>query len=374
MRFSLIPGHTALKTKLATNVDEGRVAHAQLFLGTDGAGLLPLAMAYAQYLFCESRANNDSCGECKSCQKVSSFNHPDLHFSFPFKTVAKKKETSQAYSVEWREQLEKSPYFNLQDWNERCDIGNSQPIIPAKEAKEISAKLSLKSFEGGSKVLIMWHAEMLNGSAANQLLKLIEEPPNGTVIILISDQHDQLIKTITSRTQLVKVSRISDEELIAFLIEKEGMDSARALSVVTLSEGSYIAALNHLGKDSHDLLYFNHFQTWMRICYQKKVVEAFNWADTFSGIGREHQKQILQYCLKMARQCILGNYTAMQMVNLQGEEREFLNKFATFINHKNVIELTNEFNDAHYHIERNANPKILFTDLSIKVIRLLRKQ
>lgn len=373
MQFSSLPGHQKLKLNLSTNVDNGRIPHAQLFCGLAGYGPLPLAIAYVQYLFCEEKQDGDSCGKCSSCQRVESLNHPDLHFSFPFKPVAKKKEASQAYFKEWRDQLNESHYFNIQEWNDRCDLGNSQPLIPASEAKSISEKLALKSFEGGVKVLIMWHADLLNKQASNKLLKLIEEPPNDTVIILISQDQDQLLKTITSRTQLVSVNRITDEEMTQYLVEKQGLEKGRAVSVVNLSEGSYLRVKRQLQTSDNELVYFNYFQTWMRLCYQKKVLEVFNWADSMAGIGREHQKQFFLYCLHMSRQCILGNYTDMNMVSIQGEERAFLLKFAKFINHNNVIQMTEEFNNAHYHIERNANPKILFTDLSIKIIRLLRK-
>ena len=374
MRFTNIPGHSKLKERLATNIDEGRVPHAQLFVGEDGSGVLPLAIAYGQYLFCENKQGQDSCGECRSCKNITAFNHPDLHFSFPFKLISKKNELAKTYISEWREQLSETLYFDLQDWNEKCAIGNSQPIIPEKEALEISTKLSLKSFEGGVKVLIVWHAELMNATAANKLLKLIEEPPDKTVIILTTNQQDRLLKTITSRTQLVQVKRIMDADLMEYLVGCEGLDSERAKSLVVESEGSYLKTRRQMISENHHQYYFNHFQTWMRLSYQKKVVETFNWAETISGIGREQQKQFLQYCLKMIRQCILGNYTDMEMVKLHGEEREFMNNFSKFVNNKNVMQLTKEFNDAHYHIERNANPKILFTDLSIKIIRLLRKQ
>jgi DNA polymerase-3 subunit delta' len=372
MQFSSVPGHNTLKQKLTLNVREGRVPHAQLLLGNDGYGLLPMALAYAQYLFCQNKGDQDSCGVCDSCLKTDKISHPDLHFSFPFKKIAKK-ENSGGYGIEWREQVLETPFFNLQTWNERCQIGNSQPLIPVKESDYISGKLSLKSFEGGYKVLIMWHAELLNAAASNKLLKLIEEPPPGTVILLLAEQHDQLLKTITSRTQLVKVNRIVDEELAEFLVNHDGIEPKKATSIVNAAEGSYLNALKSLNSNENETMYFEHFSTWMRICYQKNVLEAFNWADEVAGLGREHQKQFLSFCLHMSRQCILGNYTNMQMVSLQGPEREFLDKFARFINHNNVVELAEEFNTAHYHIERNANAKIVFTDLSIKVIRLLRK-
>lgn len=372
MQFSAIPGHKELKSKLTKNVREARVPHAQLFLGEDGSATLPMALAYSQYLLCGNKSDQDSCGTCDACKKMASMNHPDLHFSYPFKKIAKK-ETANAYSREWREQLSDSPFFDLTDWNTKCDIGNSQPLIPVNEAEDISSKLALKSFEGGLKILIMWHAEMLNTAASNKLLKLIEEPSPKTVIILISDQYDQLLTTITSRTQLVKINRIADEELQAFLIDKEGLEPGQSSSIVNTVEGSFLEVRKLLRAKGNPSQHFEAFQKWMRICYQKKVMDAFNWSDEMAGIGRENQKQFLHFCLQMARQCILGNYTNMQMVNLQGPERDFLNKFARFINHRNVVELTEEFNKAHYHISRNANAKILFTDLSIKVIRLLRK-
>ncbi len=372
MQFAQIPGHIDLKEKLTENVRNQRIPHAQLFLGTDGACVLPMALAYTQYLFCKNRTQADACGSCENCNKVSKFNHPDVHFSFPFKNSTKTP-TSTAFAKSWRAQLQETPFFDLSTWGDQIELGNSQPIIPVKEADEISGKLALKSFEGGLKVLIMWHAEMLNMQAANKLLKLIEEPPAGTVILLISDQFDQLLKTITSRTQLVKINRITNEELLRHLTEVENVDQGRALSIVNIAEGSYLSVIRQLNSDQSEAANFQYFQEWMRICYQKKVLDAFDWSDRMAGIGRENQKQFLAFCLQMARQCILGNYTDMKMVSLQGPERDFLTKFARFINHRNVLELTEEFSRAHYHIGRNANAKILFTDLSIKVIKLLRK-
>lgn len=370
MQFSQLPGHTVLKQKLTKSVRDGKIAHAQLFLGNDGYGTLPMAIAYAQYLFCENRGETDSCGQCSSCQRVNSYNHPDLHFSFPFRKV-KGKETSTTYLTEWREQLADTTYFDIPIWGERSAVGNSQPLIPVTEAEHIAGKLMLKSFEGGYKVMIMWHSEQMNVATANALLKLIEEPPPKTVFLLLSDNYDAILKTIASRTQLVKVNRITHEEMKAYLMAR-GTEEGIVNNITNLSEGDYITAQRLLHQSEETNFFFEEFQKWMRFCYQRKVIESFDWSEAMAKIGREKQKQFLTFCLHMFRQSILGNYSNMQMMKVEGPEKAFLTKFAQFINHKNILELNEEFSQAHYYIERNANAKILFTDLSIKVIRLLR--
>lgn len=369
MQFGKIPGHSALKDKLVKNIKSERIAHAQLFLGDDGSAPLAMAISYAQYLLCESRTEQDSCGECPSCKKITALSHPDLHFSFPIRKV-KEKPNSESYYTEWREMLGETPFVDLATWYDKSEVGNSQPLIAVTEADSITKKLSLKSFEGGYKVLIMWHCEAMNQQTANKLLKLIEEPNPKTLIILVSDNYEQLLTTITSRTQLVKVNRLSDETVKNYLLGAANEETANSIS--SLTEGNLVKASLYLKNPEATEFYFTQFVSWMRYCYQRNFFEAFDWCDSLAKTSRVEQKGFLSFCLHMFRQSIVGNYTEMKMVKLNAKERAFMNKFSPFINNRNIVQLSTLISEAHYHIERNANAKIVFTDVTIKIIRLIR--
>ncbi len=369
MRFTDVIGHTELKEHLIDEINRDKVSHAQLFLGKAGHGTLPLAVAFVQYLFCENKQATDSCGECPSCRKVTKLQHPDFHFSFP--TVQAMSRISNGALAEWREQLIEEPYFNLNTWIKKIDSKERKPIISKDESQEIIKKLTLRSFEGGFKVMLIWMAEEMNTTCANKLLKIIEEPPADTLFLLVSESHEMMLQTILSRTQKVHVPRVGMDDLSAFLRSSKGQGSNGADSISARSDGDVIEALellgNHIEHDENRDLFIQ----LMRVCYKKNVLEMIDLAESIAGHSREYQKVFLKYSLHMFRQSMLRNYMGDTLTNVSDEEGQFLVKFSQFISGNNILDFMKTFDDAHYHLERNANPKILFTQLCFQVMRYI---
>lgn len=373
MQFNKIIGQQEVKEHLIATVKGLRISHAQLFLGPEGAGSLALAIAYAQYILCSNKQDNDSCGKCPSCLKVQGYSHPDLHYSFPIH-LAKSTRTSDDVFVEWKKQLESSIYFGLQDWYRDLGNDNKQGTIGTDESHKIVKKISLKSFEGGYKILIMWMPELMNNQASNKLLKIIEEPPKNTLFLLVSENQENIISTILSRTQLVKIPRLKEKELSQYLVQKEGLLQDEADTYAHLAEGNVSLAYSLMEDKESASFNLDNFIKWMRLCYTRNVGETIDWVDTIAGAGREAQKNFLVFALNMFRQSIVGHYTDSDLVILTDAQRQFLNKFSPFINHKNIVVLTELLNDAYYHLERNANPKILFLDVSLKIFAYLKRK
>jgi len=371
MKFESIIGQEEEKKHLTHTVEEGRISHAQMFIGPEGSGTLAMAIAYSQYILCNNRSNHDSCGTCASCLKVQAFNHPDLHYSFPIH-LTKGVSKSDDLALEWREQLLENQYFGLYHWNQKLGAENKQGIIGNDESLNIVKKISLKSFEGGYKILIMWLPELMNGTASNKLLKIIEEPPPKTLFILVAQNQETIISTILSRTQIVKMPRLKENEITKYLVDNKGVSQDAGLTIAHLSEGNIAKAL--LLVEQQDVANFNfeNFVNWMRLCYQRNIAKNIDWVEVIAAAGRENQKNFIQFCLHMFRQSIVGHYTHDQLVILTKEQDAFLKKFSPFINHKNIVGLTEVLNDAYYHVERNANPKILFLDVSLKIFALLK--
>lgn len=373
MLFLEIAGQSAVKERLIQSVKENRVSHAQLFLGPEGSGNLALAIAYAQYLCCEQKLANDSCGQCSSCIKYSKLIHPDLHFVYP---VANTKEVSaKAKSIDfikyWRSAIEESPYLNLNQWYEHIGIENKQALISVEDASEIIRKLSFKSFESEYKVMIIWMPEKLRTEAANSLLKILEEPPVKTLFLLVAENQDQLIRTILSRTQIIKVGKLSDADLLQEINNRFEVSGEEAKRIVHLTNGNYTEALMMLQKNqSNDL--FELFQQWMRLCYKRDYKGLINWGEVVSKIGREKQKNFIGYSLHIVRECLMLNYADASLVRMDGEDLSFAEKFKAFIHYNNSYLITERLNEAFFHIERNANPKILFLDLSLNISKLLQ--
>ena len=367
MHFTRVVGQQKLKKRLISEVNSGKIGHAQMFLGKPGYGGLALALAFVQYLFCENREETDSCGECSPCQKVKKLQHPDLNFSFPsVQTVSK---VSDRLLPEWREQVLENPYFDLNTWVKKIDTKERAPIISVHESKEIIKKLTLKSYEGGYKVLLMWMPEEMHESCANQLLKTLEEPLQKTIILLVSGSSDKILQTIISRTQTVTIPRIQMDPLRVFLCSEKNVVTTTADSVSARADGDLIDALealgDHVGQDENKKL----FVELMRACYKKNVLDMMSWAEAISKTGKEHQKIFLKYALHMFRQSLLRNYTDDQLTKVSADEDVFLQNFAKFITGNNVVEFMKTFNDGHYHVVRNANSKILFTNLCFQVMR-----
>lgn len=368
MRFSEVIGQELIKSKLIDEVNNNKVSHAQLLLGKAGFGGLPLALSFAQFLFCKDRGHDDSCGKCASCVKMEKLQHPDLHFVFP--TVQSVSKTSSPLLTDWREQIREFPYFNLNNWSEKIDPKSRKAIISVHESDEIIKKLSLHAFEGGYKVMIIWMPEEMNISSANKLLKILEEPPNKTIFLLVGEDQEKLLQTIISRTQIIRVPRVSFEKVRAFLLDK-GADGVSAESIAGRAEGDLRVARAELNENTAQDEQRELFIDMMRVCYKKNVIDMISWAEQAASLGKERQKQYLNYAVHMFRQSILKNYTEDQLTRVSGEEEKFLVNFSRFITGNNIQDFSNSFNDAVYHIDRNANPKILFTQLCFQVMRYI---
>lgn len=373
MQFNKIIGQENIKEHLIDTVKNKRVSHAQMFLGTEGSGKLPLAIAYAQYILCHNKQDKDSCGKCASCIKVQKFSHPDLHYSYPIH-LSKSIRTSQDVFVDWKTQLETSIYFSTQDWYNVLGNHNKQGNIGTDESNNIVKKISLKSFEGGYKILIMWLPELMNNQAANKLLKVIEEPPQKTLFLLVSENQENIISTILSRTQLVKIPKVKISELINYLEKNKGLSIEEAETYSHLSEGNIIKAKSLIKDKEVASFNLDNFIKWMRLCYARNVGDTIDWVDEIASVGRENQKIFITFCLNMFRQSIIGHYTNSELVILTKKQKGFLSKFSPFINNKNIVSLTQLLDQAYYHLERNANPKILFLDVSLKIFAYLKRK
>ena len=373
MNFSDIIGQNEIKNLLINSVKQNRISHAQLFLGEEGYGNLPLALAYAKYIMCTNRKENDSCGECASCKKIEKYQHPDLHFVFPVVTPKNKSiPVSDTFIKEWRSFLTDNPYGTYNDWLNTLDSENAQAIIRVDEGKEIIKKLSLKSYESEYKIMIIWFPEKMNQQTANKLLKLIEEPPEKTLFFLVAKNSQQIISTILSRTQLVKIKRISEDELFKGLIQKHQLTEDKARQISRLSEGNYANAKEYIESSVDAEQNFEYFVNMMRLSYSGKLIDIIKWVDEIAKTGREKQKAFLAYGLRMIRENLMLNQKQSEIARLMDKELAFAEKFSAFISFENSPYITNELNSAFIHISRNANAKVVFLDLCIKLNKYLR--
>ncbi|GAK92442.1 DNA polymerase III delta prime subunit [Nonlabens ulvanivorans] len=375
MRYQDIIGLEHLKRHLQTTVVNGRIAHAQLMVGLTGSGVLPLALAYARSILCSGDSNR-----CDA--QIDQIAHPDLHFAYPVANNAriKDKAVSDDYIAEWREFLKTQPYGSLADWYQAIEIEKKQSKIGVDEAKRIVSKLSLKSYEGGYKVLIIWGgADKLNTEASNKLLKLIEEPPAKTVFLLIAEDEDQIINTIKSRCQLLHIPKLNSESIANGLIERNGLEITRAQQIARQSNGDYNKAVQSINNISEDIDFEKWFVTWIRTAFAARgrksaINDLIAWADMIAATNRETQKRFLLYCLEYFRQAMLLNYKANSAVYLTPQMPDFkLEKFAPFIEGHRIQPISEEIEKAIYHIERNGNGKVILTDLAIGLTRLIHK-
>ncbi|KAA2219265.1 DNA polymerase III subunit [Maribacter flavus] len=381
MLFKDVLGLPHIKNHLTSSADAGRIPHAQLFVGPEGSGTLPMALAYAQYLICGNQNGENEGGNAACNLKFSSFAHPDVHFVYPVANTeqAKKHAVSDNFSKEWREFLIEQPYGNLFDWYRLIDIEKKQGQIGVDEAKEIVKKLSLKSYEGGFKVMIVWMAEKLNTAASNKLLKLVEEPSEKTVFLLLCQDEEQILQTIRSRCQILHFPPLA-EDVIADALLKKGASQQEAMQIAHEANGNFNKALDLLNKDSEDLVFEKWFVQWVRSAFKAKgnkaaIHELLLWSDELAKTGRETQKKFLHYCIMVMRQALLLNYGVHELAYMKIHADGFqLEKFAPFVHENNILEITKELEDAIFHVERNGNAKIIFTDLSIRLTRLLHKK
>ena len=376
MLFADVIGHDELKKRLIQSVKDSRVSHAQLFLGPEGVGKMALALAYAQYINCTNRTESDSCGVCPSCRKFMTLTHPDLHFVFPTATTKKvpEKPESDLFINEWREYLtECQGYADLSDWFTKLDIENKQGIINVRDAATIMRKLSFKAYEGEFKVAIIWMAEKLNVQSANKLLKLIEEPPEKTLFILIAEHQEELLNTIRSRCVLMKVPKLLLNDVEKALTARIGCNSQEAHDAAMLADGNWLLA-QRFAKDKEDeQLYANTFQKWMRYCFKGTLPELIDLvANDIKPLGRERQKEFLEYGLNIFHNALLFNNNMADDVMLPSDEKTFTQNFAPFINKNNVAQICELFEESINQIERNANASIVFMDDSCKMSKLLR--
>ncbi|MEQ6125018.1 DNA polymerase III subunit delta' [Pseudotenacibaculum sp. MALMAid0570] len=377
MPFDHIIGQHHIKNHLQTSAENGRIPHAQLFVGKEGSGTLPMAIAYAQLLL-EQSSNNPEATKLKA-EKLQ---HPDLHFAFPVTTndSVKKHPVSNLFLEDWREFTSEHPYGSLFNWLQFIGVENKQGLIGVDESLEIVKKLQLKSYEGGFKVMIIWMAEKMNIAAANKLLKLIEEPPAKTIFLLVTENEDQIINTIKSRCQSLHFPALSEEDIASALMEREQISENEAVKIAHQSEGNYNKAVHLLHQDSSDLQFEQWFITWIRAAFKAKgnaavIQDLVAWSDEIAKSGRETQKRFLAYCLQFFRQALLLNYKSPDLVFLETQTPKFdLKNFAPFVHSGNIQEITKELNDALYHIERNGNAKIILLDLSMKLTRFLHKK
>ena len=370
MLYEQIVGQQEPKNRLLKMVKEERVPHALLFSGREGCGNLPAAIAFAQHLYCTDKKESGACGSCVSCNKVSKLIHPDLHLVFP---IAKSKDVKSSDDLikEFRETFLQNPYITLNDWFNELNAENKQPIIPVEESGEILRKLSYTSYEGSYKMMIIWQPEKMNAESANKLLKILEEPPEKTIFVLVSNNPEQLLATIFSRVQQIPFYGCSEQEIAEALVSQYKINAEVAGQVAILANGSYSEALQLLTQNEESVSFLNNFQTFMRLALKFDCSKALLWIDENASTGREKQKQFLQYGLEVFRDSLMFNYGDKSLVRLSGQEKQFLEKFAPFVNQKNYEKLVEEFNGNYYYIERNANPKILFMDLILKTNELI---
>ena len=372
MRFADIPGFEEIKKQLANAVQKNHVAHAQLFYGMEGSPNLALALAYIAFINCEQPTETDSCGQCSSCSKIDKLVHPDINFVFPVAPTAKikgKDAISSNYLKEWRAFALENPYGTSSDWLEYYGFENKQGNISKEESRQIVKSLSLKAFEAKYKVMLIWLPEFLHSAAANAILKILEEPPERTIFLLVTHHYDQLLTTITSRSQLVTIRRFYDEELADLLVKLEHLDLPQAQKIARLADGNMAEACR-LVKEG-DEGQGDIFGAWMRSCWSMKYQELLDKANDFAGLSRVAQKATFQYFLAMLRDALIAGFNE-DLLRVKEEEKQFVFNFSNAVNPEKLEIMVREINTGIYHLERNANPKILFLDISLKIMQVLK--
>jgi DNA polymerase-3 subunit delta' len=374
MKFSEVIGQDELKTKLLATAQAGRVAHALMFFGPDGCGSLPLAIAYAQYIACIGEKKNDSCGTCSSCNKFSRLIHPDLHFVFPVNTTKNitKDPVSDDFLADWRVFVLQQPYFQSSDWYDYIGIENKQGVISKKDSESIIRKLSLKPFESDYKFMFIWLPEKMNASSANVLLKLMEEPPDNTLFFLVSEEPEQVLLTISSRTQPVKLSRIGDEALSTALLKKYTLTENNLKDILRLANGSFVQAMNAVQTSEENRMNFERFVSIMRLGWARNFLGMNDWVEEISGLGREKLKSFFEYSIRLVRENFMTHLQRPELVYMTAEERNFAVKFHQFLNGTNVIAVYDEMNKASADIERNGYAKIVLFDFVLRLVKLIR--
>ena len=379
MRKSELIGQEEAWARLTQMAREDRLPHAMMLCGPQGAGKMALAMAFANYLLCRNHTPDDeACEACPQCKMLARWEHPDLHFTFPTIKLpsmgSDHKPVSDDFARQWHEMVKESPYFSMDQWMNAIGAENQQAIITAGESDDLVRKLSLKSSQGGCKVSIIWLPERMNIECANKLLKLIEEPPQGTVFIMVSEEPDKLLETIRSRTQRIDIKRISTESISRQLKERYGLGEELANRMARLANGSWLKAVRELEKDSENTEFLADYQQLMRLAYMRNIHDLKPWSERIAGYGREKQKRFMDYFIRLTRENFMYNFGNPDLNYMSEEEEAFANKFARFINEANIIPISEMADKVQRDIKQNANAKIVFFDLALQMIMLLLKK
>ncbi len=372
MNFASIPGLEEVKTLLTEAVRSNHAAHAQLFVGADGALNLPLALAYAGYLHCQNRSDTNSCGTCPACSKSSKFIHPDTHFVFPLSNVKGDKDEERFKAdilKSWRSFLAEQPFGILDDWANYYGGEDKQALISREESREIIKSLSLKPFESPHKVMIIWQPELMHPSAANGILKILEEPPAHTYFILVTNAADKLLPTIISRTQIVTVPLLEDDEIERYLVSKHSVENGKARRISQLADGNLNLAIKLLEKEEDNNA--QQFTEWMRACFRRNYGTLVSIADQYHGWDKLSQRNMMNYSLNMLRETMLHLSGASQIHRTRGDELKFVQDFSKVMSIDKVEKSCSLINEAAYHLERNGSAKMIFLDLSLKISKAL---
>lgn len=378
MLFREILGLEKIKKELTSSYSQKRIAHAQLFNGPKGSGKLAIALAYAQLINCESFQNNNSCGKCSSCLKYLKITHPDLHIIYP---VIKKSSTDKPISDDfiglWRQSIISNPYQSLDKWMEsykesfieKVSNKKKEGVIYAHQIKELNRKLSLKIYEAKNRVVIIWRPEKMNIKAANKFLKILEEPPSRTILLLVSENKIALLPTVLSRLQIIEVPRYTVNETISFFGDNK---TPSFLNYCKRSNGD-LGNLYNYNEDleNHDS-FLENFSSLMRVCFKNNIVEISSWVDQVSVKTRENQIKTLSYSISLIRECIIYNYSDKKINNLSQQEANFIKNFSTYIHEENSIQIISIFESVIKNIQRNANSKIILFDMSLRLVKLLK--
>lgn len=375
MKFADIPGLNEIKRMLAEAVRTNHSAHAQLFVGGEGALNLPLALAFASYLHCENRTEEDCCGVCPACSKNAKYVHPDTHFVFPLSNVKGEKDEDKLKAEmtrAWRAFLLEQPFGNLDDWCNYYGGEDKLSIISREESRAIVKKLSLKPFESKNKVMLIWQPETMHPAAANGILKILEEPSPNTYFLLVTNAADQLLPTIISRTQIVTVPLLADDELENFLVARKGVELSAARRIVQLADGNINLALKLIDREQDDNTRF--FTEWMRACFANKYAALVAMAEEYHALDRLSQRNMIAYGMNMMRETLLYSSGAEEINRTRGEELEFVQRFSKVLDVGKIERSFTLMNDAGYHLERNGSAKMIFLDLSLTIARTFHHQ
>lgn len=370
MRFSDIPGLGSLKEKLIHSVQNGKVAHAQLLIGKEGALNLPLALAYATYLHCENRGKADACGQCKACSKSLKYIHPDTHFVFPWNAKADKDtDRVKAESLKtWRAFLLEQPFGKIADWTAFYGAENKTPLISKDESREIIKTLSLKSFESPFKIMLIWLPEYMHISAANGILKILEEPPPQTFFLLVSNSLEKLMSTLVSRTQKIQVPLLSDDALDTYLQQHTQLTPEERTPILQLADGDLNLAIRQI--ENEENVDEEHFARWMRACFKRDYALLVAMADQFHQIDKMNQHQVLFFGLNMLRESLLNRAGSTSIIRSKGSNLKFVQDFSKVMDVLKIEKTAHLISEASYHLERNGSAKMIFLNLSLKLANL----